>query len=628
MTKALKISAFLMLLAGVASGQTFADTSKIVAFDPVKTYFITGSALKSYITSGGIVATDIIWDAAGDIVQGTGANTAARLALGTASQQLRVNAGATALEYFTPSAGSGDIINGGNTTGATVVIGTNDANALQFETNNVTRANITGGASTGGAVTLTDVTSNTSTVEDAVTIQTNSSGTAAAGFGGAILFNGESSTTDNQNMARISSLWTTATHASRASALTFSTLTAAGSLTERMRIDGAGNVGIGGSPTYLLDLLSNYNTSAPTFRTGTFLMQPYALNNGFIADNAYYNGSSWTRLTTGYATGFQFYNGQLQLFNQASGSGTFTQNVQMKIDYNNNFAFGSNISGAINDFTGATFIHTSSGRTGLGITAPTANLHIVQTAAATTARTGIIYTGAVNTNQTLSTEIPAVTFTTAGRQWATGALTTQREVLITQPTYSFVGSSTITNAATLGIAGAPIKSTNATITNTHGILVQAGAVSTATNSYGLSVNAQTGATNNYAAQFIGGNVGIGTAAPAQPLDVTGNAIVAGNLASTRNTASLGSGATTLAITRNVVTVDGHASGNTLATITGGLSGQILTLIFVDSDVTITDDASATADTVNLSAAFTSTANDTITLVFDGTSWFETDRSVN
>lgn len=52
------------------------------------------------------VATDTIWNAAGDIVQGTGSDTAARLPIGSAAQQLRVNSGATALEYFTPSAAS------------------------------------------------------------------------------------------------------------------------------------------------------------------------------------------------------------------------------------------------------------------------------------------------------------------------------------------------------------------------------------------------------------------------------------------------------------------------------------------------------------------------------------------
>jgi hypothetical protein len=54
----------------------------------------------------GDVATDAIWDAAGDLAVGSGANTAARLAIGTALQVLRVNSGATALEWA--AAGSSD----------------------------------------------------------------------------------------------------------------------------------------------------------------------------------------------------------------------------------------------------------------------------------------------------------------------------------------------------------------------------------------------------------------------------------------------------------------------------------------------------------------------------------------
>jgi len=50
-------------------------------------------------SAGGSVATDAIWDAAGDLVQGTGPNAAAKLTIGTAYQIPRVNAGATALEY-------------------------------------------------------------------------------------------------------------------------------------------------------------------------------------------------------------------------------------------------------------------------------------------------------------------------------------------------------------------------------------------------------------------------------------------------------------------------------------------------------------------------------------------------
>jgi hypothetical protein len=55
----------------------------------------------------GAVATDTIWDAAGDLAVGTGADTAAKLTMGSALQQLRVNAAGTALEYAAPSGGSG-----------------------------------------------------------------------------------------------------------------------------------------------------------------------------------------------------------------------------------------------------------------------------------------------------------------------------------------------------------------------------------------------------------------------------------------------------------------------------------------------------------------------------------------
>src|SRR5688500_15671052 len=44
---------------------------------------------------GGAIATDAIWDAAGDLVQGTGANTAAKLTAGTAAMFLK-SAGAAA----------------------------------------------------------------------------------------------------------------------------------------------------------------------------------------------------------------------------------------------------------------------------------------------------------------------------------------------------------------------------------------------------------------------------------------------------------------------------------------------------------------------------------------------------
>lgn len=111
------------------------------------------------------------------------------------------------------------------------------------------------------------------------------------------------------------------------------------------------------------------------------------------------------------------------------------------------------------------------------------------------------------TNQTAGTDIIDL-YLSFNRviQHATGSLALNRTVYIDVPTHSFVGASTLTNATAVEIHGAPIAGTNATVTNTHGILVNTGAsVGAGTvNSYGLTVNALTGATNNYTAQFLGG----------------------------------------------------------------------------------------------------------------------------
>lgn len=61
-------------------------------------------------------------------------------------------------------------------------------------------------------------------------------------------------------------------------------------------------------------------------------------------------------------------------------------------------------------------------------------------------------------------------------QRGTGAVTTQRAVVVRAPTYGFVGASVVTDAATLAITAAPTAGTNATITNAYALWVQAGAV--------------------------------------------------------------------------------------------------------------------------------------------------------
>lgn len=140
--------------------------------------------------------------------------------------------------------GTGDVLQNGNSFSAAMIIGTNDNNTLSFETNGVTRASISTGASTGGQMTLTEVTANTVTVSDILTLRTNSTTAGGTLFGNALLFQGHSSTTTNQDMARIASYWTNATHANREAALSFQLGDNAGALAEIMKLDRTTSTGI------------------------------------------------------------------------------------------------------------------------------------------------------------------------------------------------------------------------------------------------------------------------------------------------------------------------------------------------------------------------------------------------
>ncbi len=168
---------------------------------------VTLAGSLDYITISGQVITrnavDLTTDITGTLPIANGGTNLT--ALGSANQLLRVNSGGTALEYFTQNTSS-VITNGGNTTGAAVTIGTNDAFDLNFETNNVTRMTITGGASTGGKISVTDVASSSSAIEDVLTLTTNTSGTPNTSFGTGILLRGRSATVNDRDMVRLNSI--------------------------------------------------------------------------------------------------------------------------------------------------------------------------------------------------------------------------------------------------------------------------------------------------------------------------------------------------------------------------------------------------------------------------------------
>lgn len=117
-----------------------------------------------------------------------------------------------------------------------------------------------------------------------------------------------------------------------------------------------------------------------------------------------------------------------------------------------------------------------------------------------------LYTVPADTALTASTNAVLTSFAGAGvvRQWSTGALTTQTDYNFGSPTIAFVGASTVTNAGTISLT-LPGCGTNATCTNVSGIYHPTTALTgTPTNSFVINVASDSGATNNFAAQFDGG----------------------------------------------------------------------------------------------------------------------------
>ena len=126
------------------------------------------------------------------------------------------------------------------------------------------------------------------------------------------------------------------------------------------------------------------------------------------------------------------------------------------------------------------------------------------TAAAGTAK--FLYQSTAATAITASTEAADVYFNlTATKQHSNGSLALQRGFRISQPTYSFVsGSQALTDAATFSVDGGPIEGTSANLANTHAVYLPTWSATGATNGYGITVAAPTGAgTNNFALNVSG-----------------------------------------------------------------------------------------------------------------------------
>lgn len=87
-------------------------TVRVVTLVPSTSVVRTAGTVQvaASVSGGGSVATDAIWDAAGDLAVGTGANTAAKLGIGSTGQVLTVAAGTAS--WATPAAGGVTSVDG------------------------------------------------------------------------------------------------------------------------------------------------------------------------------------------------------------------------------------------------------------------------------------------------------------------------------------------------------------------------------------------------------------------------------------------------------------------------------------------------------------------------------------
>jgi hypothetical protein len=119
------------------------------------------------------------------------------------------------------------------------------------------------------------------------------------------------------------------------------------------------------SPTFAGAVINGSASTNSVLKVGSLEFQPYAINNVWFGDNAYYDGSFKYR-NNGSAGLFYFQGGsgeegQFRMAPNGTAGDSFTPTTQLKIAYTGEFGIGSTISTVTGDFNGANFYVDSLG---------------------------------------------------------------------------------------------------------------------------------------------------------------------------------------------------------------------------------------------------------------------------
>lgn len=365
------------------------------------------------------------------------------------------------------------------------------------------------------------------------TLQLHNTASFAQGVGSYIQLGGKYDTnSQSDDFATIKGFKENSTAADYSGAFAIYTRANGIPATEKLRVTSGGNVGIGAtSPTTPLQVQSgsSYIQLDPANSGGNGELRFF--HSGILDGQISLNGSSgFVFNSPGKFTGQLWATGGLISGNAATpsaagaltlrpstGNPQYISFIESGVAVNGELGFSAGSSDLVYKQGGTSgawdgtelFRIKSNGNVGIGTTAPAGLLDVSKTLSGTPSAT-------VGKYESYS----ASTFTdsaTAVSGTATGMVFNS----IAAPTLAATNTGvTTTNAYAYYLGGAPIKGTNQSITNTTAFNIAAAAVGAVTNSYGLQVNAQTGGTNNYAAAFLGGSVGIGTTTPGYTLSIS------------------------------------------------------------------------------------------------------------